>query len=93
MRDGVYLINTARGELINEKAMLDSLENGKLGGIALDVLCNETEPTTIDKWSQLHKHYNVVLTPHIGGATYESLEKVELRLVNKVINYLAGLPN
>lgn len=64
MKDGAYLINTARGGIVDEAALCEALESGKLGGAGLDVY--ENEPEIRDCLKRLS---NVVLLPHIGSAT------------------------
>ena len=70
MRRGVYLVNTARGEIIDEPAFLNALEKGWVAGAAVDVLCNESH--TADRQSgkmveYAQTHTNLLITPHIGG--------------------------
>ncbi len=67
MKDGAVLINTARGALVDETALLDALDSGKLAGAGLDVYADE--PT---KNERLYTHPKVSLTPHIGGSTKEA---------------------
>lgn len=85
MKSGAVLINTSRGGVIDEVALLDALRTGKLGGAALDVL--ESEPD-IDRQHPLiayaRQNPNLIITPHIGGNTAESFEKTELFLADKV---------
>jgi D-3-phosphoglycerate dehydrogenase / 2-oxoglutarate reductase len=69
MRPGSYFINTARESLVDESALQQALTSGHLGGAALDVL----EPQAVPGRHPLLGHANVVLTPHIGGATHETL--------------------
>ncbi len=67
MHDGVILINTARGKLVNEKDLLAALQSGKVGFAGLDVF--ETEPS---ENTDLLQHQRVIATPHIAGVTYDS---------------------
>ena len=67
MKDGCIIINTARGAIIDEEAMVEALESGKLFSVGLDVY--EEEPNIHPR---LVSNENVVLTPHIGTATYET---------------------
>jgi D-3-phosphoglycerate dehydrogenase len=91
MKPGAVLINTSRGGIVNEAALIDALSSGRLAGAALDVLDGEPairpdHPVV----SYARKHVNVILTPHIGGNTIESFEKTELFLAHKVVAALAG---
>jgi len=87
MKSGVLFINTARGELVDEHALLSALESGHLGGAAIDVVANEhgrtAESQALIEYARGHD--NLILTPHIGGYTSESLEKTELFLTHKLV--------
>ena len=72
MKDGVIIINTAQGEMIDENALLIALKSGKVGGFAADVV--EGQPIGID--SPLLKFKNVFILPHIGRYTYETIKKM-----------------
>ena len=94
MKKGTLLINTSRGGLVDEDALLKALETGRLGGAALDVV--EGEPTFPDgKTRRLIEyakaHANLIITPHIGGATLESMEKTEIFMANKLKTFLSDL--
>ena len=80
MKDGVILINTSRGGVINEKDLLDGLDSGKIAQACLDVF--ESEPIPADF---ILKHQNISLTPHIGAATIEAQERIGLELAEKII--------
>lgn len=89
MKDGCLVLNTARGEIIDETALLHGLESGKIGGAALDVLCEENSgPPGWERSSPLiqyaRTHDNLIITPHIGGATKESMEKTEVFMAEKL---------
>lgn len=90
MSDGTVLINTSRGALINEKALLNGLNDGKLGGAALDVLSEEIHDGSKNSplLSYAMEHNNLIITPHIGGATLDSMHKTEEFMVKKLINRL-----
>ncbi|MGC9004458.1 MAG: D-isomer specific 2-hydroxyacid dehydrogenase family protein [bacterium] len=86
MKDGVIILNTARGELIDEKALLSALEKGKIAGLGLDVV--EGEP--IGKEHPLLKFENVVITPHISAYTYECLKAMGEKVVSDVERIARG---
>lgn len=80
LKDGVILVNTARGGMIDEKALLDALDNGKVGGAALDVFDNEPNPS-----EAILNHPKISLSPHIGGSTVEAQSNIGLELAEKII--------
>ncbi len=86
MKPGARLINTARGELVDETALLDSLRSGRLAGAALDVLCDERssgmEGSELVRY--VKEHANLIITPHLGGCTVESMAKTEIFLAEKL---------
>lgn len=84
MRDGVRIVNCARGELIDEKALEHAIKEGRVAGAALDVF--EQEPSTAD--NPLFQHESVIATPHIGGSTEEAQEIVGVRIVEQIVEYL-----
>lgn len=92
MRPGAIVINTARGAVIDEAALLRSLETGYLGGAALDVLADEhrigQEKRPLIEYARTHQ--NLIITPHISGATYESVEKADLFLAKKVKEFFSN---
>ena len=85
MKKGAYLINAARGGRVDERARVEALEGGRLGGAALDVF--EQEPPGD---SPLFRLRNVVLTPHLGAATAEAQERAALMAAEAVKAHLAG---
>lgn len=85
MKDGSYLINTARGEIVKEDDLVEALKEGKLKGAALDVF--ENEPKVHPEMIGME---NVVLTPHIGSATYEVRNKMSNLAFDAVIEVLEG---
>ncbi|MGC4377934.1 phosphoglycerate dehydrogenase [Fictibacillus sp. Mic-4] len=85
MKDGVRIINCARGGIIDEKALYDAIQNGKVAGVALDVF--EEEPP-VD--NPLIKLPQVVTTPHLGASTVEAQENVAIDVSEELIKVLRG---
>jgi D-3-phosphoglycerate dehydrogenase len=83
MKNGSYLINTSRGEVIDEQALIECLKNKKIGGAALDVY--ETEPPTNKELLELD---NLICTPHIGAQTKEGQELASTVIAEKIIQRL-----
>jgi D-3-phosphoglycerate dehydrogenase len=82
MKNGVFLINTARGGVIDEEALLAALESGKVAGVGLDVYENEPTPR-----EALLKHSNVSCTPHIGASTVEAQSYIGMELADKILAF------
>ena len=83
MKDGVCIVNAARGGVIDEVALVDALESGKVSKAALDVFENEPTPEV-----QLLMNPNLSLTPHIGAATGEAQDRIGTELANQIIEIL-----
>ena len=83
MKHTAFLINTSRGEIIDESALYDALKNGRIAGAALDVF--ETEPPTNKMLLQLP---NVICTPHIGAQTKEAQQLAAMVIAEKIIQTL-----
>jgi len=86
-----YFINTARGELLDEEAFLEKIKAGYFRGVALDVLNNETGPNNLAKFLKLTSRQNLIITPHIAGATYESMRKTEEFIAEKLFRTIRGV--
>jgi D-3-phosphoglycerate dehydrogenase / 2-oxoglutarate reductase len=84
-KPGIRIVNAARGELVDEKALLAALESGRVAGAALDVHCQEPP---VD-W-RLAQHPRVVATPHIGAQTEEAQERVGTEIAVQVRDLLKG---
>ena len=85
MKEGVRILSTARGGIINEAAMLEALNNGKVAGAALDVF--EKEPPGL---TDLVSHPRVIATPHIGAQTAEAQSRAAEDIANEVLAALRG---
>jgi len=83
MKDGAYLINCARGGIVDEDALYDALKSGKLAGGALDVF--EVEPPGEHKLLELD---NFICTPHLGASTLEAQINVAVAAADQIIKYL-----
>ncbi len=92
MKPGAWFINTARGELVDEAALLESLQTGRLSGAAVDVLSDErsTGMNNHPLVQYARQHENLIVTPHIGGCTIESMEKTELHMAKKLCDALSA---
>lgn len=84
-KTGVKIINCAQGGIINEKDLLEALNNGKVSGAALDVF--EKEPTDN---LELVRHENVVCTPHLGASTDDAKEKVARQIASQINDFFLG---
>lgn len=82
MKDGVRIVNAARGGVIDEQALLDALENGKVAAVALDVFENEPNPR-----KDLLSHPKIACTPHIGAATLEAQDRIGVELAETIISH------
>lgn len=85
MKQGVMIVNTARGPIVDEHALVDGLREGKVGGAGLDVF--ETEPNINPELIGME---NVILTPHIASATHEAREKMGQLAVDAILKTLSG---
>lgn len=90
MKDGVRIVNAARGKLISEKALCKGLKKGKIASVGIDV--HEHEPRYS---ADLYEYENVVVTPHIGATTIEAQQNVGVTIAKQVINGIKGdiVPN
>ena len=86
-----YLINCARGGVIDESALLAALDAGTIAGAAIDVVAEEPPPEG-GTGARLHRHPKVVATPHLGGNTREALERIATELAADVARVLLGAP-
>jgi D-3-phosphoglycerate dehydrogenase len=84
-RPGVLVINAARGGIVDEKALLEALEEGRVGGAALDVFENEPPP----EGYPLVAHEHVICTPHLGASTEQAQINVAIAVAEQVRDYLS----
>ena len=87
MKRGAILINTARGGVVDESALIEALRSGQLGGAALDVF--ESEPLTSEAGAELAGVPNLILTPHIAGITDEANARVSRVTAENVRRHLS----
>ncbi len=85
-RKGVFVVNAARGGVVDEQALLEALDSGRCGGAALDVYT--TEPLPADH--PLREHPQVLLTPHLGASTVEAQQAVSIDAAAACLTYLRG---
>ncbi len=88
MRPGAVLINTARGDLVDQRALRRALESGRIGGAALDV----TDPEPMPPDDPLLRMENVLVTPHIASATRATRLKMAMMAAQNVVDVLSGRP-
>ena len=81
MKDGVFVVNTARGGVLNEVELLKFIDSGKIAGAALDVFENEPNPEL-----PLLMNPNLSLSPHLGGNTMDAQEKIGIELAEQIID-------
>jgi D-3-phosphoglycerate dehydrogenase len=84
MKDGVYIINSARGGIVNESDLLEAVNSGKVAGAALDVYPQEPPPED----RPVLKNDRIICTPHLGASTIEAQEKVALQIAEQIVDYL-----
>lgn len=88
MRPGAYLINTSAGAAIRPEALVEALRSGRIAGAALDVFEGQPLPAS----SPLLSAPNVLLTPHIGGATAETVARHSRMITDEIVRFLDGQP-
>ena len=97
MKDGVFIVNLSRGEILNTKDAFNAIESGKIAGMALDVYENENKYFRFDYrekyieddiFSKLLRHPNIIVTPHIGFFTDEAVKNQIETSLNNVSEFL-----
>jgi D-3-phosphoglycerate dehydrogenase len=82
MKNGAFIVNAARGGVLDEVALVKAIESGKIAGAALDVFEKEPTPEI-----QLLMNPNLSLTPHIGAATAEAQDRIGSELASQIIEF------
>ncbi|AZZ91672.1 hypothetical protein EUZ85_13405 [Hahella sp. KA22] len=85
---GKYFVNTARGELVNENILVQAINDGVFAGVALDVVSHENNPDSLKKWRDISYRSDVLITPHIAGATTTSMAKTERHIVHLLQSFI-----
>ena len=88
MKRGVYLVNCARGGLVDQAALLAALDSGQVAGAGLDV----TDPEPLPVGHPLLGHPNVIVTPHVASATVAGRRRLYAHAIDNALNVLAGRP-
>ena len=88
MRDGVYLVNTARGALVDSRALLGALASGRVAAAAVDVFANEPVPAG----DPLVGHPRIVATPHVSAFTTEAIHRETSQVLEDIVNVLSNRP-
>ena len=88
MKPSAYLVNTARGGIIDEAALYDALTSGKLAGAGLDVFAQEPPPVP----NPLFELPNVIIAPHVAGVTWESVDRMSEQTARNILSVLDGEP-
>src|SRR5262249_60537021 len=83
LKKGVLLVNAARGGIYDEAALLEGLNSGQIGGVALDVFVQEPPP----KEMPLLQHDRVLVTPHLRASTKEAQDRVSLEIAEQALAY------
>jgi len=91
MKDTAILVNTSRGGIVEEAALLDTLKGGKLWGAVLDAM--EVEPPTKEVYGEFLRLDNVIITPHVGAGTRENQSNSGLAVVRTLLAVLQGEPH
>jgi glyoxylate reductase len=86
MKEGAFIVNTARGEIIDQGALIDLLERGHIAAAALDVF--EHEPTMDSRLTRLARQGRVLLMPHMGSATQESRADMGNKVIVNIRTFL-----
>lgn len=92
MKQGVVIVNTARGGIVESEAIIDGLESGKIAAIGLDVCNEEYESSQLPKDPLVERSFTdnrIIITPHAGGSTLDAHGKVFGKVAELIVNYLS----
>jgi D-3-phosphoglycerate dehydrogenase len=89
MKPTAYLVNTARGPIVDADALADALKHGVIAGAGIDVF--DKEPTPAD--NPLTKLPNTIVSAHMAGVTVESMDRMAITTVKNILSVLDGTPN
>jgi len=87
MKNGVRIINTSRGNVVDEKALIDALRSGKIAGVALDTFSEEPLPED----SELYNCPNLIITPHAGAYTLEAINRMNMMAAQSVVDFFKNV--
>ncbi|QQE13955.1 phosphoglycerate dehydrogenase [Planctomycetota bacterium] len=87
MKDGVMIVNTARGGIVVDQDIADACKRGKVSGYGTDVMTHEP----MEKNHIFREVDNIIMTPHVGSRTSESVQRQAVRATKNILNYLAGV--
>ena len=90
MQNHAILINTARGGIVNERALADAIKTEEIAGTACDVLCEEPPSDTSSPLFEIADQDNVILTPHIGWASQEAMQTLSDQVISNIEGFHAG---
>ena len=88
VKSGTILINTSRGAVVDEHALLKALEANLIGAAGLDVLADEPDIQKSPLYSYAQTHDNLIITPHCGGFSHDAVKVVCRRAADKIVEYL-----
>ncbi|MBF0105227.1 MAG: hypothetical protein HQM16_07860 [Deltaproteobacteria bacterium] len=94
MKDGVIIVNTARGEVIDSEAAIAGLDSGKIGALGIDVCCHEYQSARLPEdplVTRMLRDDRIMVTPHIGGSTYDAHAKVFGKIAELIALYLESV--
>lgn len=90
VKQGTWLVNTARGQIVDSRALIQSLKSGRLAGAALDVYDTEPPPKSSPLRAYARRHGNLILTPHLGASTEEAVRAAADEIVSEVEKFFSS---